>query len=139
MWLACVISHLCHEHNSSVFWVLVSSTTFAHKSYICSTIDSCRLFLHRVNSNHYLYHRQNMDLGIHRPEAENKSVKNQNKIVLFSKHCNQARWRIHFASQWQVLKDPRDHARDRKQRRLHLALIFECTFHRLIVFLNCFA
>ena len=39
---------------------------------------------------------------------------------------------IHFTSQWQVLKDPRDHARDQKQRRIHLALIFECTFHRLI-------
>ena len=29
-------------------------------------------------------------------------------------------------------QDPRDHAPDRKQRRLHLALIFECTFHWLI-------
>ena len=26
-----------------------------------STIDSFRLFLHRVSSHHYLYHRQNMD------------------------------------------------------------------------------
>ena len=53
--------------------------------------------------------------------------------------------RIHFTSQWQVLKDPRSHARDRKQRRLYLALIFECTFHWLIArvlsyfFLDCFA
>ena len=35
-------------------------------------------------------------------------------------------------------KDPRDHARDRKQRRLHLALIFECTFHRLIACVKLF-
>ena len=35
------------------------------------------------------------------------------------------------ASRLSLLKDPRDHARDRKQRELHLALIFECTFHRL--------
>ena len=40
----CYISHLCHEHNSNGFWVLVSSKTFGHKSCICSTIDSCRLF-----------------------------------------------------------------------------------------------
>ena len=35
------------------------------------------------------------------------------------------------ASGFSLLKCPRDHARDRKQRKLHLALIFECTFHRL--------
>ena len=39
---------------------------------------------------------------------------------------------IHFTSQWQVLKDPRDHARDEKQRRLHLTFIFDGIFHRLI-------
>ena len=35
------------------------------------------------------------------------------------------------ASGFSLLKGPRDHARDRKQRKLHLALIFECTFRRL--------
>ena len=35
------------------------------------------------------------------------------------------------ASGFSLLKVPRDHACDRKQRKLHLALIFECTFHRL--------
>ena len=35
------------------------------------------------------------------------------------------------ASGFSLLKDARYHARDRKQRNLHLALIFECTFHRL--------
>ena len=61
LWLAWVISHLCQEHNPSGFWVFVSSTTFGHKSCICSTVDSCRVFLYRVSSHHYLYHRQNMD------------------------------------------------------------------------------
>ena len=39
----------------------VSSTTFGHKSCVRNTIDSCRLFLHRVSPHRYLYHRQNMD------------------------------------------------------------------------------
>ena len=34
MWLACVVSHLCREHNSSGFRVFLSSTTFGHKSCI---------------------------------------------------------------------------------------------------------
>ena len=42
-------------------WVFIYSPTFGHKSCICRTIDSFRLFLHRVSSHHYLYHRQNMD------------------------------------------------------------------------------
>ena len=43
------------------------------------------------------------------------------------------------ASGFSLLKGPRDHARDRKQRKLHLALIFECTFHRLIALVSsCF-
>ena len=133
MWLACVISHLCHEHNSSEFRVFVSSTTFGHKSCICNTIDSCRLFLHRVSSHLYLYHQ-----AIHLLEAENRSEKSECSWALLLT-LQSASQRIHSASQWQVLKDPRDHACDRKQRRLHLALIFECTFHRLIAFLNCFA
>ena len=72
LWFAWVISHLCHEHNSSEFRVFVSSTTLGHKSCIYSTIDSCRLFLHRVSSHHYLYHQ-----GIHRLEAENRSEKSE--------------------------------------------------------------
>ena len=35
------------------------------------------------------------------------------------------------ASGFSLVKGPRDHARNRKQRKLYLALIFECTFHRL--------
>ena len=61
LWSACVISHLRHEHNSSGFRVFVSSITFGQKSCISNTFDSCRLFLHRVSSHHYLYHRQNVD------------------------------------------------------------------------------
>ena len=45
-------------HNSSGFWVFVSSTTFGHKSCICSMIDSCRLFLRRVSSHHYYVRRR---------------------------------------------------------------------------------
>ena len=45
LWLACVVSQLWHAHNSRGFWVFVSSTTFGHKSCICSTIYSFRLFL----------------------------------------------------------------------------------------------
>ena len=50
----------------------VSSTTFGHKSCICSTIDSFRLFLHRVSSHHYLYHRQNKKLRY--PSSKNKEL-----------------------------------------------------------------
>ena len=34
MWLACVVSHLRREHNSSGFRVFLSSKTFGHKSCI---------------------------------------------------------------------------------------------------------
>ena len=34
MWLACVISHLCRQHNPRGFRVFVSSTDFGHKSWI---------------------------------------------------------------------------------------------------------
>ena len=55
----------------SGFWVFVCATTSGHKSCICNTIDSCRLFLHRVSLHRYLYHRQNMDP---RDERSEKSV-----------------------------------------------------------------
>ena len=64
---------------TQLIWWLLSLCFFdnvRHKLCICGTINSCRLFPHRVSSHHYLYHRR---------------------------------------------------------RRLHLALIFECTFNRLIV------
>ena len=100
-----------------------------------STIDSFLLFLHRVSSHHYLYHRQNMgprySSSRRREPVGEVRIKLCASLTLQSARC--------FTSQWQVLKYPRDHARARKQRRLHLALIFECTFHRLIAFLNCFA
>ena len=111
----------------------IPRNSWESKSCICSTIDSSRLFLHWVSSHHYLYHQ-----GIHRLETKNRSEKSEWSCALLLT-LQSASQRIYFASQWQVLKDPRDHARDRKQRRLHLALIFECTFHRLITFLNCFA
>ena len=90
--LARVISHICHEHNSSEFRVFVSSTTFGHKSCICNTIDSCRLFLHRVSSHLYLYHQ-----GIHRLEAENRSEKSDLSYALLLT-MQSASQRIHFAS-----------------------------------------
>ena len=92
------------------------------------------LFLHRVSSHNYLNHRQNMDPM--NPSSRSREPVGEVNIKLWASLASQ---RIHFTSQWQVLKDPRDHARGRKQRRLHLALIFEYTFHRLIAFLNCFA
>ena len=86
-----------------------------------------------MSSHLYLYHQ-----AIHLLEAENRSEKSELSWALLLT-LQSASQRIHFASQLQVLKDPRDYARDRKQRRLHLALIFECTLDRLIAFLNCFA
>ena len=79
--------------------------------------DSCRLFLHRVNSHYYLCHHQNM-----RGEPVRKD-----RIMLRAS----LETAMGQASGFTLLKGPRDHARDRKQRKLHLALIFECTFHRL--------
>ena len=108
-------------------------STFGLKSCICSTIDSFRLFLHSVSSHHYLYHRQHMDPMC--PSSRSRKSVGVVKIKLCASLESQ---RIHFTSQWKVLKNPRDHARDRKQRRLHLALIFECTFHRLIACVKLF-
>ena len=61
--------------------------------------------------------------------TRDRMQRSQNKVVHFSWDCNQP---ILFASQWQFPKDPRNHAHDWKQRRLHLVLIFECTFQWLI-------
>ena len=83
LWLAWVISHLCHEHNLSGFRVFVSSTTFGHKSCIYSTIDSCRLFLHRVSSHHYLFYSK-----VFIVQKERTGRRSQNKVVRFSWHCN---------------------------------------------------
>ena len=79
--------------------------------------DSCRLFLHRVNSHHYLCHHQNM---------RGEPVRRDRIMLRASLETAMGQ-----ASGFSLLKGPRDHARDRKQRKLHLALIFECTFHRL--------
>ena len=73
------------------------------------------------------YHHQNMDPMY--PSSKGREPVGEVKIKLCASLASQ---RIHFINQWQVLKDPRDHARDRKQRRLHLALIFDCAFHRLL-------
>ena len=79
-----------------------------------SKIDSFRLFRHRVSSHYYLYHRQNMDLMY--PSSRIRELVGAVKIKLCVYLASQ---RIHFTSQRQVLKDSRDHARERKQRRLH--------------------
>ena len=95
--------------------------------------DSCRLFLHRVNSHHYLCHHQNMNPR-YPPSKRGEPVRRDRIMLRASLETAMGQ-----ASGFSLVKGPRDHARNRKQRRLHLALIFECTFHRLIAFLNCFA
>ena len=87
--------------------------------------DSCRLFLHRVNSHHYLYHHQNMDPRY--PPSKRREPVRKDRIILRAS----LETAVGQASGFSLLNYPRDHARDRKQRKLHLALIFECTFHRL--------
>ena len=87
--------------------------------------DSCRLFLHRVNSHHYLCHHQNMNPR-YPPSKRGEPVRRDRIMLRASLETAMGQ-----ASGFSLLKGPRDHARDRKQRRLHLALIFECTFHRL--------
>ena len=87
--------------------------------------DSCRLFLHRVNSHHYLCHHQNMNPRY--PPSKRREPVRRNRIMLRAS----LETAMGQASGFSLLKGPRDHARDWKQRKLHLALIFECTFHRL--------
>ena len=82
------------------------------------SIDSFRLFVHRVSSHHHLYHRQNVDLMC--PSSRSKEPIGEVKIKLCASLASQ---RIHFTSQGQVLKDSRDHTRDRKQRRLVWSLV----------------
>ena len=90
-----------------------------------SLFDSCRLFLHRVNSHHYLCHHQNMNPR-YPPSKRGEPVRRDRIMLRASLETAMGQ-----ASGFSLLKGPRDHARDRKQRKLHLALIFECTFHRL--------
>ena len=85
--------------------------------------DSCRLFLHRVNSHNYLYHHQNMDPRY--PPSKRREPVRKDRIILRAS----LETAIGQVSRFSLLKDPRDHACDRKERKL--ALIFECTFHRL--------
>ena len=87
--------------------------------------DSCRLFLHRVNSHHYLCHHQNMNPR-YPPSKRGEPVRRDRIMLRASLETAMGQ-----ASGFSLLKGPRDHARNRKQRKLHLALIFECTFHRL--------
>ena len=87
--------------------------------------DSCRLFLHRVNSHHYLCHHQNMNPR-YPPSKRGEPVRRDRIMLRASLETAMGQ-----ASGFSLLKGSRDHARDRKQRKLHLALIFECTFHRL--------
>ena len=87
--------------------------------------DSCRLFLHRVNSHHYLCHHQNMNPR-YPPSKRGEPVRRDRIMLRASLETAMGQ-----ASGFSLVKGPRDHARNRKQRKLHLALIFECTFHRL--------
>ena len=87
--------------------------------------DSCRLFLHRVNSHHYLCHHQNMNPR-YPPSKRGEPVRRDRIMLRASLETAMGQ-----ASGFSLVKGPRDHARDRKQRKLYLALIFECTFHRL--------
>ena len=87
--------------------------------------DSCRLFLHRVNSHHYLCHHQNMNPR-YPPSKRGEPVRRDRIMLRASLETAMGQ-----ASGFSLLKGPRDHARNRKQRKLYLALIFECTFHRL--------
>ena len=87
--------------------------------------DSCRLFLHRVNSHHYLCHHQNMNPR-YPPSKRGEPVRRDRIMLRASLETAMGQ-----ASGFSLLKGPRDRARNRKQRKLHLALIFECTFHRL--------
>ena len=66
--------------------------------------DSCRLFLHRVNSHHYLCHHQ---------YTRGEPVR-RDRIML----CASLETAMGQASGFSLLKGPRDHARDRKQRKL---------------------
>ena len=95
--------------------------------------DSCRLFLHRVNSHHYLCHHQNMNPR-YPPSKRGEPIRRDRIMLRASLETAMGQ-----ASGFSLLKGPRDHARDRKQRNLHLALIFECNFHRLIALASsCF-
>ena len=87
--------------------------------------DSRRLFLHRVNSHHDLCHHQNMNPR-YPPSKRGEPVRRDRIMLRPSLETAMGQ-----ASGFSLLKGPRDHARNRKQRKLHLALIFECTFHRL--------
>ena len=110
-----------HSNQACTEWVLsfVSWTTFRHKSCICNTIDSCRLFLHRGSSHYYLHHRQNVDPSYASSKSRNRSKKSERICTLLLK-LQSGKPQIIFSSQWQFLKDP------------HLALILESTFQRLI-------
>ena len=87
---------------------------------------SCRLLLQRVNSHHYLYHCQNMDPRY--PPSKRRELVRRDSIILRAS----LETAISQASGFSLLKNLRDHVHDWKQRKLHLALIFECTFHQLI-------
>ena len=59
-----IVIGLCYfspllEHNSSLCFL----DNFRPQIVHLFTIDSCRLFLQRVSSHHYLHYRQNMDLS----------------------------------------------------------------------------
>ena len=95
--------------------------------------DSCRLSLHRVNSHHYLCHYKNMNPRY--PPSKRGEPIGRDRIMLRAS----LETAMGQASVFSLPKGPRDHARDRKQRKLHLALIFECTFYRLTAFSSsCF-
>ena len=77
LWLACVLSHLCHEHNSSGFWVFVCSTTFGHKA--CILVRSILLDNFYIEWAHIIIYInvRTWIQCIHRPEAEKRLEKSK--------------------------------------------------------------
>ena len=105
-------------------WIVTSSVTFI-KSANQSSIKLC-LTVHLVAVwIYYIYILLYFIFFIYIYIFRREPVRKDNNFARFSWDC------IGQASGFSLLKDPRDHARDGKQRKLHLALIFECTFHRL--------
>ena len=122
----------------SGFWVFVSSTTSGHKSCICDTINSCRLFLiERAHIAIYIIIRTWIQ--------GTGGQRNQYKLVRFSWNCNRANQWILFASRWPFPKDPRDMSvignKEDSISRSSLNVLFNgwSLIRHVISFLHCFA
>ena len=95
MWLACVVSHLRREHNSSGFRVFLSSKTFGHKScilvrflsIICTYSEFTSLFISSSKHKSKVFTIQEKRTG----------QKRQNNIARLSWDCNGSSQWILFA------------------------------------------